>query len=450
MSPSGIPTRRTILSTVLTAFVAVTIVLAFFFIFGSTSTQDTTGATPIFETRQSGGDHGYVAILGIANSSTLEESIEITASPEDTADITSVIFFVDGARVSEVNTPPYTYTLNLSSFNDSHRHSLVVIVHYGDGGTSTAQLQFKTTEAEEESKVSIWFRRYIGASGGMMTCMLFLLLNRIRQFAFGVGAQLGEEQLKEKTKGAVITAISKFSKGPFKGPDIIMMLIGLAALAIAFGYAIMRGEIGYNPIKIVGIPTIYPPDFRTDDFLMALPVALLCGGVLIVGAEVIEWTMGKKKDLKCHLTLWPVGLLSLAISSFLFLNPFGYPIKAKIDEGQVVTEKQRGYLALSVALFLGAMMLPFSIMANIEATEFLGKIGLTLSIMLFCYTLVPIKPLEGRFIFRWKKGLWTVMFFSAMGLFVHWNVFHSLLGLYAGTGMLCTLGLVWLFRRDET
>jgi hypothetical protein len=386
---------------------------------------------------------GNVTVVGLEEGESFDDPVELDIQSDDPDNITGVTYVLDGENQHSTSSLPYTWTLDPQELEEGN-HSLVVIVDHTDGSNSTIRLYFSIAE-KGEAKEDRWFRNYMGASGGMMTCMLFLILNRDREFAFGVGAQFSEEQLKEKTKGAVIAATSKAASGPFSGPDVILMLVGLGALGLAFAYSTMCGDLGADPLLLGNIPTIYPPDFEAVSFLLALPVALLCGGVLIIGAEVVEWSAAKKKGITSHLTLWPVGLFSLALSSFLFLIPFGYPVKVKLSDEKELSKKDRGYLSLCVAVFLASMMLPFAILSWIPATSLLGGIGLALTIMLFCYTLVPIKPLEGRFIFKWNKPLWMAMFFSSMGMFVHWSTFRSMEFIYIGIGLVAAIGLVLLF-----
>ncbi len=381
-------------------------------------------------------------ISGLENGTVLKSEISITWSDMRIGNTSILIIWVDGVEVHN-DTIDGAYLLDAEDLSEGN-HTLDFIVNHADGNVTSGSVYFTAEHHTEKNMMSLWYLRYLAASGGMFMCMVCLGIYRLKDVIFGLGSQVAEEQVKERTKGAVLTA-AKSTKGTVTPQDIILMVVGLAVLGLAFGYSTMIGEMGINPIRIAGNPTIYPPGFSADTFIFSLPAALLCGGLLVLGAEVVEWSTARKKDIECHLSFWPVGLASLALSSILFIVPFGYPIKFKLAGEDDVSKKDKGHMALSVALFLGAMLIPFALIAMIPFAELVGKIGLSVAIMLFCYTLVPIKPMEGWSLFKWNKPLWFGMFFSSIGLFVSWSVFQSYFIVYGLVGLVFAGGLGFLY-----
>jgi hypothetical protein len=65
--------------------------------------------------------------------------------------------------------------------------------------------------------------------------------------------------------------------------------------------------------------------------------------------------------------------------------------------------------------------------------------------MLYCYSVFPFSPLEGKSIWNWSKPVWAIMFFPGIGLFVAWE-----LGLLSGIvfisiGLIALLSLIYVF-----
>jgi hypothetical protein len=99
--------------------------------------------------------------------------------------------------------------------------------------------------------------------------------------------------------------------------------------------------------------------------------------------------------------------------------PFGYPGKADYRSTMRVPPDIYGKVALSKMLILLVLPIPFYLMYMYGYT-LVGTIGITCSLMIFCYDMFPFKPLEGREIYDWNKAIWAVAFITGILLFYGW------------------------------
>ncbi len=110
-------------------------------------------------------------------------------------------------------------------------------------------------------------------------------------------------------------------------------------------------------------------------------------------------------------------------TTFILKLPFGSPGKTKVVEGADV--KGAGISGLPKLLAAPAL-LPIFVLLLQNGYYNIGLIGGYTIVMLFFVDALPIRPLEGKRVFRWSKGIWLMVFcFSAFLLFAWQQVWVS-------------------------
>lgn len=250
-----------------------------------------------------------------------------------------------------------------------------------------------------------------------------------KNLLFGFASEYGEEALKEKTapkdrfldlKGSFITK-----------REVMAMLISVIVLVIGFGYVEMMSALSPNKmIEVLGIPLFTLPNFSLSSFFMVVPVVFFTSVMIILAIELVEELSAKMIGLWSEFRIWPIGLLTLLISS-LFLMPIGYPGKA-VPKGEVkITNRMEVFIASCVLFSILAMMFPFeiafligdSMKAGLPAdllTSF-GMIGITMCVMMFAYSVFPIVPMDGRKLWKFNKFYLIVMLLFGITTFGLWS-----------------------------
>jgi len=180
----------------------------------------------------------------------------------------------------------------------------------------------------------------------------------------------------------------KFSK-----QEIFHILISMAVLTIAFSFAFAkRSPLSYFDGMIEFLPRSF----------LAIATAFFCH-------EIAHKYMGQKFGYWSEFRMYPQGLLFALILSiatgFVFAAPgavqiFGRPNKEEMGKISVAGPLTNLILGL---LFVGIWYSSNGIVASIS--YFIAYINVFLAF----FNLIPIGPLDGAKIFRWKKELWGML-----------------------------------------
>ncbi|MFQ5871576.1 MAG: hypothetical protein ACE5IB_05420, partial [Candidatus Geothermarchaeales archaeon] len=179
--------------------------------------------------------------------------------------------------------------------------------------------------------------------------------------------------------------------------ELVPLSIAGGTLALAFSYGLA--------------PTL-------GDILPLLPLTLATAVGVELIKELARELTARRTGNWSEYRIWPLGLISMTISTALFKAPFSVPGKSwfhmaspsKRNEGMIAA-------ASSVAGLLAAGV--FFVLVLFGART-LGSMGLSISLALALYELIPTRPLNGKAVFDWSKPLWALLFaFSAVLYALH-------------------------------
>ena len=186
-----------------------------------------------------------------------------------------------------------------------------------------------------------------------------------------------------------IIARLKIKSDDFMHHPVIIPLTASAALGVAFLFEERTVE---NPLLLFVIFTIL-------------------GGVVVVSRWLVIFILARRSGLSAEIRFWWVGAFTAIITGLLFRNVVGTPVHTHIHE-----EKTRGGIG---ALFLVGPALSFLLsiifltLFFITADEAMREIylkGIYLSIMTAFVNFLPVLPMDGAYVMKWNKWIWTGIF----------------------------------------
>jgi parallel beta-helix repeat protein len=242
--------------------------------------------------------------------------------------------------------------------------------------------------------------------------------------AFAVGSGAAEEIVSEYAEERIYDATKQRAlPGAVQG-----MLAIVSALVLA-------GSFTY----------LYLEDY--SNMLMLFAYMLISTGTVIIFMEGVEVISAKRNNVESGFSLWPVGLLSLLATTFFIKLPFGSPGKTKVMEGADV--KGAGISGLAM-LLAAPVLLPIFVLLLHNGYYDIGLIGGYTIVMLFFVDSLPIKPLEGKRVFQWNKGVWLGTFcFSAFLLFA-WQQVWIGYDVFLMLGVVALVAVIIVLSRKTT
>ena len=176
-------------------------------------------------------------------------------------------------------------------------------------------------------------------------------------------------------------------------------------------------------------------------FAAVVPSVLSSVVVISVAGAFFTALSSKICEVRTEFKVWLYGVIAFLVSGLLFLVPFAGPSRSVYQCGEI-SKKTKGLLVLSKMLLFLALSIPFSLLFLL-GFKTVGDTGLLIILTTIFYSLIPIKPLDGKEIFDFDKRVWSVTFVPVLLLFFGW-VLHLLPHLvYLGVGLLSTF--FWAF-----
>jgi hypothetical protein len=199
----------------------------------------------------------------------------------------------------------------------------------------------------------------------------------------------------------------------------------LAALGISI--LIMTFVFGF--VEANGLPNFLDPWV----FATVIPLTLISVCMISFAGELSEFFCAQTCRVYKQFKLSMYGLGVFLISGLLFLFPFGSPGITRYRSGKLSNETE-GLVVLSKMLILLTLTIPFtgSVMLGFKNV---GDAGLLLTLMTVCYSLVPLKPFDGKAVFDYRKEVSLIAFVSTGILFFGYTIYLLPHAIYLGVGV---------------
>ncbi len=204
------------------------------------------------------------------------------------------------------------------------------------------------------------------------------------------------------------TSHQEFTGLKFSQTEIIQILIAMAVLTIAFSFALAPN----------------PPLANIDYVTANIPIAFLAIATAFICHEIAHKYVAQRYGFWSEFRMYPTGLMfALFLSVF---TGFVFAAPGAVQIFGTPTQEQNGKMAIAgpftnlvlSALFLGLTLLFGGLIGSIAF--FIGYINAFLAF----FNLLPIGPMDGMKIFRWRKEIWIGALASSIGLLAFFLLYN--------------------------
>ncbi|MCK4614816.1 MAG: PQQ-binding-like beta-propeller repeat protein, partial [Thermoplasmata archaeon] len=246
----------------------------------------------------------------------------------------------------------------------------------------------------------------------------------------GVSFLLTKRGGRFRLKG--IKSSTKKRKKVGDNPMVTMasVLVALMALVLAYTYSRVTSppnpseylEKSWDPLEVfASLPSTLMDRLPLMIEVMVY-VSLAIGAVLFVRL-IVDAISTRRYDMDSAFRIQLPGLLSLGLTTILFAVPFGYPGKSvhEAPEGMEDSYRQReGKVALARILGTLTLLTPFYLIR--EDAYLLTELGIMIVLMTVFFLSLPLSNYEGKYLFRWNKGIWFLILLVNAVLFYGWQL----------------------------
>jgi hypothetical protein len=150
----------------------------------------------------------------------------------------------------------------------------------------------------------------------------------------------------------------------------------------------------------------------------------IIGAVVVIVPRAIQYIVAGKNGILADYRLWWGGILIILLTTVIFRNVFGQPVRTEITREDECDKKKLAIVMLAgplVSILLSSIFLVMYLMKGTYAT--LGLMGLEMSLLAAVVTFIPISPMEGERVYLWNKIVWAAIFFPVLFVYSYFLLF---------------------------
>ena len=181
---------------------------------------------------------------------------------------------------------------------------------------------------------------------------------------------------------------------PFTGKEVAALAFAAGSLGLAFAYGLAD---------------------TLDDMLPLLPMALGSAVAIELFKELARELTARRTGNWSEYRVWPLGLVAMTLSTAIFKAPFAVPGKSWFHM-TTPSKRNEGLIAASSSI-AGLLTAGAFYLLMVAGARELGALGLSISLALALFELIPTKPLNGKGVFDWSKPLWALLFSVSVVLY---------------------------------
>ncbi|MFA5772519.1 MAG: PKD domain-containing protein [Thermoplasmata archaeon] len=378
--------------------------------------------------------HLLVSIISPGDRTAIKQNTVIKVSTTDTAE--KVQIYINGAIFSEFKQPPYeiswdtttgaypngkyTISVTVSDSTTAEKVATSEVVTYVENPTAAPEAVVAATIVGTATAVgSATVLSGTVATAGVGKLSMFI--SKIKDWASQYGGQYTEDVLKEKADQKVKI---EGTQGLASGTVLASIFISIVVIVIFYSFVDSGGIF----------------NFSAGGFIDAIPETFIASAIVIIVIELVVAFSAGISNLRFGYKNWPGGIFALGISSLLMM-PFGMPGRSIINK-EKTSERTIAAIGVSKSSIILSFALLFAVMMEFGGTFYtIGESGMGTSLMLFMYTVLPFRVIEGGDIYKWNKAIWAGLFTLSILLFYGWELSFLPHAAYLLAG---TLGVVAL------
>jgi parallel beta-helix repeat protein len=202
-------------------------------------------------------------------------------------------------------------------------------------------------------------------------------------------------------EGKISGTVNKYRISAFLEKNLFVSLIGAVILGGAFTY-----------ITSVGLK------------IEILATWTMIGAIVVIVPKAIQYILAGKNEMLAEYRLWWGGILVILLTTVVFRNVFGQPVRTAIKREDECDKKKLAVVMLTgpiVSILLSSAFLLLYLMGGTYAS--LGMMGLEMSLLAAVVTFIPISPMDGERVYLWNKIVWAIIFFPVLFVYSYFILF---------------------------
>lgn len=201
----------------------------------------------------------------------------------------------------------------------------------------------------------------------------------------------------------------------FSGIEIRDIIIAWLALGVAFSFALEGGALGF--FSGGGV--------NPSAFSLLFGISLVTVGPGFVFHELSHKFVAQRYGYWAEFRMWPAGLfiaLATSLIGFIFAAP-----GATYISGGNISKPENGKISLAgpmTNVLIAGLFAPLNsplLQSPTSLVGLAGYIGVRVNVILALFNMLPIGPLDGAKVFRWKFAIWLPLFVALGAAFVYLN-----------------------------
>jgi Zn-dependent protease len=157
------------------------------------------------------------------------------------------------------------------------------------------------------------------------------------------------------------------------------------------------------------------------DLLTPYNLALygIMGGFVIILHDLTHRYYAHKYHAVVEYKFWGLGAVIMFVTAFLFGLVYAVPARTIINDVKKLGVREQAIIYMSGPMMSAVLAVAFILL--VPAGGFFATVallGVSMNLLTAVYSLMPIDPLDGVRVYKWKKPVWLVAFLPLLVLYV--------------------------------
>ncbi len=151
---------------------------------------------------------------------------------------------------------------------------------------------------------------------------------------------------------------------------------------------------------------------------------ILVAGFAIILHDLTHRYVSHRYKVIAEYKFWGLGAIIMFVTALIFGTVYSFPSRTKVNDPEKLSHKQRAILygagpLMSFAVFV--MFLALVPVGGVVAT--IALLACSMNLLTAVYSFMPLSPMDGAHVFKWKKPIWAAVFIPMFILYMLLVVF---------------------------
>jgi len=151
---------------------------------------------------------------------------------------------------------------------------------------------------------------------------------------------------------------------------------------------------------------------------------ILVAGLAIILHDLTHRYVSHRFNVVAEYKFWGLGAIIMFVTALIFGTVYSFPSRTTVNDPDKLSQKQRALLYGAGPLMSFVVFAIFLALVPVGgAVATIALLACTMNLLTAVYSFMPLSPMDGAHVFKWKKQIWAAVFIPMFILYMLLAVF---------------------------